>query len=141
MRKPFGLTPHPAEFVKAPLGWDIPGDGQEDASAEPLRVLLTISICCLLSIWFPEVADKRSRSKRLTLGMASASHEPYGVSYVELACFLPQVDKVEMFAESGSTALALQVLGRLTISISQSQCTLHYKEACLFFTVIAYFEY
>lgn len=103
MRKPFGLTPHPAEFVKAPLGWDIPGDGQEDASAEPLCVLLTISICCLLSIWFPEVADKRSRSKRLTLGMASASHEPYGVSYVELACFLPQVDKVEKFKHTQST--------------------------------------
>lgn len=62
---------------------------------------LLVKIPCFSSLWLPEVADKRSASRRLTLGVASASHE--SLSYAEPACLLPQVDKVEKFKHTQST--------------------------------------
>lgn len=80
----------PAELVIIPLGSDTSGDGQEESPAPPIP--------CLPSLWLPELADRRSRSKRLTLPAMNPL-----ATYSIATCFFPQVDKVEKFKHTQST--------------------------------------
>lgn len=100
-RKLFGLTRRPAELVKIPLDWAVSGVGTKDPPHSPSVWCSVLNIRCLSSLWLPEAAAKRARPKGLTLGVASASHEP--LNRVKPACSLPQVDKVEKFKHTQST--------------------------------------